>query len=416
MSAPGRVEAIEGNPHLELRLLAPVFSTVFVGMLWWIGFRPFISQAAANIGASVPIVGQVITMGALVTALAGLFTGPVADHYGHRRSIMVGLGFLSAGSAVIALSPHVLLLAVGGVVGGLGMAMTYGVAFGVVSTHFDGSSRSRALGMTQAAASIAVVVGVPALIMVASVIQWRGSFLVLAVAFLFALALVSKLLPSDPPTTGRCASPRRILANYRPLIAIAPMRVLYFASMLRSVAATGLAVYLGAFYFDVLDFSNREASMAFMLEGAGLAIGNVAGGGRLGGFNPRRTFGVGTSMIGIGAVAIYSLQPGPLPTVAIAMVMAFVTGVTFTSLTTLLAQETPIGAATTMVLNISTIAIGAALGSAIGGVLLEVGSFRLIGVASLLVALAAAALVHAPLPSTTTQDTTIGTAVPENGV
>src|SRR5690606_7910175 len=154
---------------LDLRLLAPVFTTVFVGMLWWIGFRPFVSQAAGDIDSSVPVVGQVLTLGALLSAFAGLFTGPLADHYGQRRSIVIGLGLLSVGATLFALASHVTLLALGGLIGGLGMAMTYGVAFAVVATHLEGSTRRKAMGMTQAAASIAVVAGVPALVFVATI-------------------------------------------------------------------------------------------------------------------------------------------------------------------------------------------------------------------------------------------------------
>jgi predicted MFS family arabinose efflux permease len=51
-----------------------------------------------------------------------------------------------------------------------------------------------------------------------------------------------------------------------------------------------------------------------------------------------------------------------------------------------------------MVLNISMIAIGAALGSAIGGALLGTGGYPLIGIAALTFALTAALLVRTGRP------------------
>ncbi|HLT19310.1 MAG TPA: MFS transporter [Thermomicrobiales bacterium] len=392
MSVIGRSFPRPVEVGLDLRLLAPVFSTVFVGMLWWVGFRPFVSQAAGDTGSSVPVVGQVLTLGALISALAGLFAGPLADHYGQRRSILIGLSLLSLGATLIALASHIVVLALGGLVGGLGMAMTYGVAFAVVATHLDGRARRQAMGMTQAAASIAIVAGVPALVLVATLILWRGAFLLLAAAMLVALLVAARLLPPDRRRPGRCASPRAILSTYRPLATGASTRQLYLLSLLRSFVISGLAIYAGAYYQEILGFSARQVGIAFMLEGGGSVLGNLAGGGRLGSLDQRRTFAIGSLLIGAGALTIYTLRPEPYLVVALAMGMAFVAGITFTSITAMLAGERTLGPATTMVLNISTIALGAALGSATGGLLIRIGGYELIGIAALGAMAAVAAL------------------------
>ncbi|CAN5588766.1 hypothetical protein BH23CHL2_BH23CHL2_32930 [soil metagenome] len=402
MSALGRSIPLHERAGIDFQLLAPVFTTVIVGMLWWVGLRPFVSQIAGTLGVSVPLVGQVATLGALLTAIAGLFTGPVADHYGHRRSIVLGLSLLAASASIYAIAPNVYIMALGGVVGGLGMAMTYGVAFAVISTHFSGDERRRAVGMTQAAASLAVVAGPPILVAIAALTLWRGSFLVMGAALLMAAGSAARYLPADAQPEGRCASPRRILANYRPLLAAPSVRILFIVSMMRSITVGGLAVYLGAFYFDVIEFSAREVGIAFMLDGTGQMLGSLAGGGRLGSFDPRRTFSIGTTFIGLAALTIYTLQPLPVLIVAIAISLSFVAGVTFTSLTSMLAQETPVGAATTMVLNISMIAVGAAIGSALGGALLGLAGYPLVGLAALTISLAAALLVHIPRQDSST--------------
>ena len=394
MSIVGRQIPASEGAGAKIRLLVPIFSTVIVGMLWWVGARPFVSHMAADLGVSVPLVGQVLTLGALMVAIAGLFTGPVSDHYGHRNSIVVGLQLLAISAITMAIAPNLIIMAIGGLIGGLGMALTYGVAFAVVSTHFNGDARRQAVGMTQAMASIAVLAGPPALVGVAVLTAWRGSFLVMASAMLIAGLVAWRFLPADPAPVGRCASPRRILRNYIPLLETPAVRMLYIISVLRSFTIGGLAVYLGAFYFDVVGLSSREVAIAFMLDGTGMALGSLAGGGRLGGFNPRHTFAVGAGLIGLGALTIYTVQPAAVVIVALAMAISFVAGVTFTSLTSLLAQESPVAAATTMVLNISMIAAGAALGSAFGGVLIGIAGYPAVGLAAIATSLLAAVLVY----------------------
>lgn len=394
MSSVGRPIQAGSGSAINLGLLVPVFSTVFAGMLWWVGLRPFVSPMAADLGVSVPHVGQVISLGALVVAIAGLFSDPVADHYGHRRSIVIGLQLLAASAATMAIAPNLSVMIAGGILGGLGMAMTYGVAFAVVSAHFSGNERRHAVGMTQAVASLAVLAGPPALVGIAALTNWRGSLLAMAGAMVVAGLLVARLLPADPRPVGKCASPRRILANYLPILAAPPIRRLYIVSLLRSITVGGLAVYLGAFYIDNLEFSARAVAIAFMLDGSGQVFGNLAGGGRLGSFNPRLAFALGTGLIGLGSLAIYAIQPGAVATVALAMGISFTAGVTFTNLTSLLAQESPVAPATTMVLNIAMIAGGAAIGSALGGVLLGSGGYPALGVAAVTLSLIASALVY----------------------
>src|SRR5690606_6403972 len=120
MSVFGRTLPRSAAVGFDAHLLAPVFMTVFVGLLWVMGIRPFISQIAGDLDSSVPRVGQIVSTGMLITAIAGLFAGPLADHYGHRRSIFTGLALISASSVLIAIAPDVIVLSLAMLAGGLG--------------------------------------------------------------------------------------------------------------------------------------------------------------------------------------------------------------------------------------------------------------------------------------------------------
>ncbi|HUG16306.1 MAG TPA: MFS transporter, partial [Thermomicrobiales bacterium] len=52
-------------------------------------FLPFISE---DLGYSVPVLGQVTTITLLLGACLGLIGGPLADHYGQRRFLLLGTG------------------------------------------------------------------------------------------------------------------------------------------------------------------------------------------------------------------------------------------------------------------------------------------------------------------------------------
>ena len=375
----------------EIGVLAPACMTVFMGLLWATGLGPFLPAIAADLNTSVALVGQVMTAALVMVAVSGLISGPLADHIGHRRSISIGLAIITASAAVMALAPNYPILLAGGIIGGLGGSMTHGVAFGVVAERFSGDAQRKAVSYVQASATSANILGAPILTSIAAVTLWRGSYLFVAAMLLLTVYLVRRGISATPmPETS--FSPRGVLSAYRPLLAERRTMTIYGASLLRSMGWMGPMLYIGAFYIEQLGFSIQEVGFALMVTGAGIFSGNLLAGGRLGVFNLRLLFAATTAMLSVALILIFTAPTGPFLTVGIAGVSAFITGVSFTALTALLASESPAGSSTTMVLNMSVLAAGGALGAAIGGVFVSVFGFSALGLVFPVFLLGAAAL------------------------
>lgn len=382
--------------RIDIRLLAPLWATAFVGMLWLFAARPFVRRLADDLGTSVSLIGLMTTAAMITIALAGLFSGPVADHIGHRRSIIIGLLVMSGSAVAIAASLSVVMLLGAALVGGVGFSMLYGVALGVVSKRSEGEAQRRALGYTQAIANVGSMMSAPILTLVAAVALWRGSFLVVAVTIAGVALLVYRILPCDRNHDASPISVRLILRAYRPLLTHHAVVALFGASALRGLIIFGVPAYLAAYYEDHFGLSLQAIGIATMVEGIGLVAGTAAGGRFFNGIDQRLLFAAGMVGIGIGWMAIYALGLPVLFCIALAPVMAFLTGMTSTTMAGLLAQETPCGSATTMTLNVSLIATGAAFGAAIGGGILSVGGYPSLGLGVLPFALIAAGLVWRP--------------------
>ena len=80
-------------------------------------------------------------------------------------------------------------------------------------------------------------------------------------------------------------------------------------------------------------------------------------------------------------------------TIALAAGAAVLTSVSYITLTTLMTRETPGGGGTTMVLNGSVINLGTAVGAAVGGLLIALGGYALLGLLVPVFVLGATALV-----------------------
>ena len=137
--------------------------------------------------------------------------------------------------------------------------------------------------------------------------------------------------------------------------------------------------YLGAFFEEQLGFTTREIGYGYMATGGGFFIGSVIGGGKLRDIPLALIFTLTTIAIGILWAAILVAGVGPYLTIGMLMTLTMVGGIGRVAFTTLLANVSPAGSATTMVLNSSTITLGAAFGSLLGGVLIGFGGFQLLG-------------------------------------
>jgi predicted MFS family arabinose efflux permease len=176
------------------------------------------------------------------------------------------------------------------------------------------------------------------------------------------------------------------------------MLALYGASALRALGWLGPFLYLGAFYAEERGLGLRQIGLAYMVASGGMFAGNLAAGRWLAGRDLRRTFAATTALLALAWAAVYTLPLAVPLLVATVTAAAFAAGLGWIALTTLLAAETPAGPGTTMTLNGSAFAIGAALGGAAGGLLVGTGGYALLGAALPGATLVAALLVWRPRP------------------
>jgi DHA1 family inner membrane transport protein len=379
---------------LAWRPLLPLCLVVFAVLVHASAVGPLAWEIARDLGTSVPLIGQVSTIILAAMALAGLLVGPLADHYGHRRAILICLALLAASAAIMGLAPAYPALLAGGLIAGVG-ATVLGVVFAVAASRYAGDARREALARIQSVQTSGSILGAPLLTAVAAATLWRGAYGVVLAAYLLAIALVLRGLTRDPRPSGTF-TPRAVLVAYRPLLRDRRMLALYGASALRALGWVGPFLYLGAYYADVRGLSLRQIGLAYMVASGGMCAGNLAAGRWLRGNDLRRAFAVTTAFLALAWATVYTLPLAAPLAVAAVTAAAFAAGVGWIALTTLLAAETPAGPGTTMTLNGSAFALGSALGSAIGGLLVGLGGYSLLGLALSAATLAAALLIWRP--------------------
>ena len=388
---------------VEWRVIAPLCLTVFVGIVHATAIGPLAVQIADSLGVSVPMVGQVQTLALATLAIAGFFAGPLADYYGHRRAILTGLITMASGALVMALAPTYLVLLLGGILAGLGASMTFGVCFAAAANRYTGDAQRQSLSRIQAFQSTGSVLGAPLMTAIAAIAIWRASYLTVIGVYAVILLLVSRGLPRDSTSTTESISFSKIVQAYTPLLRSRTMVRLYAASFFRALAWVGPFLYLGAFMTKQHGLSLGQVGLVYMVSSGAVILGNLTAGGRLGAFDLRLIFCVTTLVLGAGWAIIYALPLSTTYTIVTLAFAAFAGGVSWIALTTTLAAESPAGKGTTMVLNISIFGLGSSLSAGVGGLVIGMSGYQLLGLCFPAFALVAGLLPILPIVSSRTK-------------
>ena len=353
--------------------------SAFLAALNFFAPTPFYPQIARDLQTTVPLLGQVITLMALLSALLGLAIGPLTDRYGFQRPLIIGLLAIAVTLAGTGLAQSYAVLLGLGLVGGLGDALVFALPFAIAATRFSGEAQRRVIGLTIGAFSVAPVIGVPLLTALGGVSSWRVSLVAAGLVAAIVAGIVAIVLPADSRRAETPLRPSALLAAYAPLLKHPPILRLFGVSALRGIWWVGLVTYLGAFLGTAVGLGQAQIGLVYALTGGAFALGSVAVSGPLGGISPRLLVALSSTVGGV-LVAPMLLVPAARTVIPLLLIASLAAGVCGVSVVALLAAESPAGAGTTMVLNGSILNLGTAGSAALGGALIAVGGYPALGI------------------------------------
>ncbi len=223
--------------------------------------NPVLPEVAADLGVSVATAGQLRTVSGLAAGATALASGLLATRAGLRELLVAGVAILGVGSVASGLTPGFGVLIAAQALVGVGMGLSYSAALAATAEWSTAETRSRVLALTLLGPPIAWIVGMP-LVGVVGEVSWRLALvLVPAVMAAFAVGLLL-LHRSTPPARARAglvavlAYPGVARWSVGELLAFSAwagslvfMGALFVESYDLSIAATGLALGLGALVY-----------------------------------------------------------------------------------------------------------------------------------------------------------------------
>ncbi|MDE2701831.1 MAG: MFS transporter [Chloroflexota bacterium] len=372
------------KPEPAVRL-SPLFTPAFMYVMFAMVvlrriYGPLPQFIAADLGTSVALVAQSLTVETIFSVAAALLISPLADSLGRRPVILVAIAVRTLGAGLIWLFPGIPTLFIGAALLGFGNGIVFPQIFSTVGDLFKSQPRDRLIAWLLVISRFAFLAGPLASGFLAEAFHWSAAFAAGSLVSVAALVLAWSVTPRGTTRPGSLPAVITTMAGaYRHLIGDRVTTLTLIANIVFVVGGYGIDVYFGAFVAFSYGLSPDQVGL-LLTVGPAVAMISTWISGRI----PARRRGwalVGASVIFSPPLAILLNFPvGPGFAIAMSAVWSFGVGLRSASLNATVLDLAPEHrGAITGLMQVSYSA-GIMLGSALGGVALALGGYSAMGI------------------------------------
>jgi len=335
---------------------------------------PILPAIAGDLSVSAARAGILISAYMLPFGLFQLVYGPLADRFGKAKVVIGTLALFSVATALAGLAGSITGLAVFRAVTGVFAAATMPISLALIADEVDVSGRQKAIGSFMGIAFLGQALSMGIGGAIAYYLNWRGVFVAYGIvsAIVTAVLWVQLRHAHAKPVAAVTGSP---LKPYFALLGERNSRRAYTVILLEGIFLLGSFSYLGARLKESFGLSFLAIGAVMTAFGIGAVIG-----GRVSSKIASRLGTAKTLVAGLGLAAIADgivlLSSGSLVLTTIGV---FALGLGFmTAHSTLLTIATQFAAqarGTAMSLVTFAFMIGGAVGTSLGGRLVEASSY-----------------------------------------
>lgn len=334
---------------------------------------PLAPVITSSTGVSADLAGLLVATYSLVYAVTGTLFGPVSDRLGRRKVIIAGLVVFAAGTALTGVLLNFTAVLVFRAIAGLGASMMVPSIFAAVSDVVPAERRGAAIGIIMGALTGSSLIGLPLGAFLADALNWRVTFLVLAV--LAVLAVIGVPLALPPMSGGsqqRQGSPvKAYVGQFRAAFSNRSVILVLLCTVLWTAGNQAVWANIGVFYKLHFNLSTTWiGGVLFVVSLVGL-LGTIFG-GRLAD-RVRKPALIAGSGLGVAvSILLFSLITNQIVVsvvVASVWVLAFNIGVS--TITTQVSLLSPSAQGTALAMNSSGLYAGATIGTTLSAAILS---------------------------------------------
>ena len=318
--------------------------------------------------------GQIRTTAAILTLVTAILMGILSIKIKHKTLLLTGIGFFIASGIGCSLARALLAYSLSGI----GLAMVSPMAYALIGKHIPLEKRANATGYFIAGNASSFVVGGPVLSYLTQNGGWRSAFLF----YMLPIALIGGALswygvPTEKEKADQSDS-SSFLKGIKSLLSNRSVIACLVGSLLAKATWQGVISYGISFYRDTFQLSKGWASLVLSGIAFTFIIG-VLGSGRFINKYGRKSI-TSASFLLTGILSVFYMSIGLFyVSFLVILVMGLLSGFRRNSGQSLSLEQAPAYRGSMMSLSTAGESLGSALGAGVGGYVLLMGDYWLIG-------------------------------------
>jgi predicted MFS family arabinose efflux permease len=182
------------------------------------------------------------------TGLLGLAAGPVADRWGSRTVMRMGMALLAIGMLICAIAPIYGFVLAGLLLAGLAKTVFDPAVQAFVGNRVPYERRGMAIGAIETAWAGSTLVGIPVMALIIDQFGLRWSFLAMAVLGGLGYVILARVFPAATNSIAHQVPRQGILSSLAQLIRIRPAAGMLGFAFWMSLGNDNLFVVFGAWF------------------------------------------------------------------------------------------------------------------------------------------------------------------------
>ena len=266
----------DGNPYL---IIFALWLLVFAASSQVMIISPILPRISEQLGTPLEILGNLVTVYAVMVGFFAIIMGPLSDKIGRRKILLIGTGgisfFLFLHGLVESFIGLLIVRALAGMAGGVlsGSAVAY------VGDYFPYEKRGWANGWIMSGIAMGQILGIPLGTLLADLFGFRIPFVLFGC--IMALTYILILLKVPQPNVELSAEKVTLkgsISKYYTLLKRSEVRAVALAYVLMFLSISIFVVYLPTWLESSFGVSGKAIASLFFVGGiANVITGPIAG-------------------------------------------------------------------------------------------------------------------------------------------
>ncbi|MGE7796433.1 MFS transporter [Lysinibacillus fusiformis] len=321
---------------------------------------------------SIASAGQLITAFSISFGLLTPLVIVLTRKMDRKKLLMIALIIFSLSNFLVATFGDYVVMFSARITSGISAGLIEVTLLTIATSIADSEKKGSAIATIITGFSMSLIIGVPLGRFLASIMDWRFIFIALSVLGILSLLLIYKLIPSMQVEEEKSLKEQlKILKNNR-------ITFILIVTFLWMFSYSIVFSYISPYLLQVVKVSSNTVSIALLIYGLSSLVGS-----KLGGFSTDKYGAIKTIFLGMGINAIGLISFSLLGESSwVFLIPLIIWGIAAWSsgpaLQFRLISLAPTVASIILSLYTSISQLGMALGSGVGGLIINLGSFELL--------------------------------------